>query len=512
MEALTIVLELLLVAAAVGLAARRLRIHYNIALVVAGVALGASHLLPPVRLDPSVVINVFLPVLLFEAAISTDLRRLRQNLAPVTVLAVPGMILTVIVAGAVLRHGIGLPWPVALLLGSILAATDTISVIATFRKVHVPSRLTTIVENESLFNDGTALVAFTTLLGVVLEGRFSPGATLAQLLWVVCVGLLVGLFIGWLASQLLRRVEDHLMEIMVTVVVTYGSWLLAERIHASAIIAVVTAGITVGTVGWPGLTPTGKVAIRSVWQVAAFGVNSLVFLMLGLQVQPAALVSAAPAIFWGLLALTLGRAAAVYGGLAALRATAEKVPAPWQHLLVWGNLKGSLSMALALSLPETIPERALIVTVVFGCTILTLVGQGLTLAPLARALGVGKAGDAERQVQEHQGRLLGARAAQAEVDRLQQLGLLPVGVFQRLRASYQGAIARSERQLRDLLATHPKEERAQLEWVRRHLLTVEKGALQSAVTSGILDEEVAAGLSGEVDRMLAEIGRSDGRE
>jgi CPA1 family monovalent cation:H+ antiporter len=496
MEALTIVLELLLVSAAVGLAARRLRIHYNIALVVAGVALGASHLLPAVRLDPSVVINIFLPILLFEAAISTDLRRLRQNLAPVTVLAVPGMVLTVVVAGAVLRHGIGLEWPIALLLGSILAATDTISVIATFRKVHVPSRLTTIVENESLFNDGTALVAFTTLLGMCVQGRFSAGATLAQLLWVVCVGLLVGLFVGWLASQLLRRVEDHLMEIMVTVVVTYGSWLLAERLHASAIIAVVTAGITVGTVGWPGLTPTGKVAIRSVWQVAAFGVNSLVFLMLGLQVQPASLVSAAPAIFWGLLALTLGRAAAVYGGLAALRATGEKVPARWQHLLVW---------------PETIPERALIVTVVFGCTILTLVGQGLTLAPLARALGVGKAGEAERQVQEHQGRLLGARAAQAEVDRLQQLGLLPVGVFQRLRASYQGSIARSERQLRDLLAVHPTEEKAQLEWVRRHLLTVEKSAIQGAVTSGILGEEVAAGLSAELDRVLADLGRADGR-
>lgn len=510
MEALTIVLELLLVAAAVGLAAKRLRIHYNIALVLAGVAVGASHLLPPVHLDPSVVINVFLPVLLFEAAISIDLRRLRQNLVPVVVLAVPGMILTVFVAGAVLRHGLDLAWSVALLLGSILATTDTISVIATFRKVRVPSRLSTIVENESLFNDGTALVAFTTLLGVLAEDRFSATSTVASLLWVVCVGLLVGLAVGWAASQLLRRVDDHLMEIMVTVVVTYGSWLVAERVHASSIIAVVTAGITLGTIGWPVLTPTGKVAIRSVWQVAAFGVNSMVFLMLGLQVRPAELFVAAPAIGWGLAALTLGRAAAVYGGLSALRLTGDRVPLSWQHLLVWGNLKGSLSMALALSLPETIPQRSLLVAVVFGCTLVTLTAQGLTLAPLAKALGVGKAGEAERQVQEHQGRLLGARAAQAEVDRLQHLGLLPVGVFQRLRASYQGAIARSERQLRDLLATHPTEERAQLEWVRRHLLVVEKSAIQSAVTSGILGEEVAAGLSAEVDRALAELGRGDG--
>jgi monovalent cation:H+ antiporter, CPA1 family len=506
MEALTVAVKLLLVAAATGLAARRLKVHHNLALVLAGVVLGASHLIEAVELDPEVVINVFLPVLLFEAAISTDLRRLRQNLTPIALLAVPGMMVTVAVAGAVLRGGLGLAWPLAFLLGSILAATDTIAVIATFRSVRAPARLTTIVENESLFNDGTALVAFTTILGVVLRGSFDPGSMLRSLVWVTVGGIAVGLAVGWAASQLVRKIDDHLMEIMITVAITYGSWLLAEAVHASPILAVVTAGITLGTVGWPALTPSGKVAIRSVWQVAAFGVNSMVFLMLGLQVRPGELLAAWGPIGWGLLALTLGRAAAVYPTFLALRARADGVPFAWQHLLVWGNLKGSLSMALALSLPAAVPERNLLIAVVFGCTLITLTGQGLSLARVARALGVGRAGEAERQMQEHQGRLLAARAAQAEVDRLQQMGILPIGVFQRLRASYQGAVARSERQLRDLMALHPAEERAQLDWVRRHLLVVEKGAIQGAATSGILSDEVALDLSTDLDRALSEPG------
>src|SRR5687768_15160448 len=189
---LTVVVELLLVAAAVGLAAERLRVHYNIALVLAGVALGASQLVPHVGLDPDIVLRVLLPILLFEAALATDLARLRENLVPVGLLAVPGMLLTVFVAGTVLRWGLGLDWGLALLLGCILAATDTIAVIAGFRKVRVPPRLSTIVENESLFNDGTALVAFTTVLAVIARGRFDPLHGVLELVWVTAAGLAVG--------------------------------------------------------------------------------------------------------------------------------------------------------------------------------------------------------------------------------------------------------------------------------------------------------------------------------
>jgi Na+:H+ antiporter len=501
-ESLTALAALLLVAAAVGFAARRLGVHYNIALVVTGAVLGAARV-PHIALDPEIVLQIFLPILLFEAAIATDLRRLRADMRPVVLLAVPGVLVTVAVAAVILHFGLGLPASFALLLGAILAATDTIAVVATFRKVKAPARLRTIVENESLFNDGTALVAFSVILVAIGAGRFDVGQGLLQLAWVTVVGIAIGTAAGWGAAQLVSLTDDHLMEILLTVVVTFGAWVAAEGVHASPVLAVVAAGMTVGSFGWRAITPAGKVAIRSFWAVAAFGINSVLFLIIGLQFDFAAFGAAGIAIAWGLLALTVGRAAAVYSILSLLPRRFA-VPRAWQHLLVWGNLKGSLSMALALSLPGTLPHRDLIASVVFGCAFFTLTVQGLTLAPLARRLGIGRGSDADRLIDESQGRLLAARAAQRELDRLQQLGVVPLGIFQRMRATYQGAIARSERQLRDLVARTPGEDSGHIAVVRRRLLEVEKAALQDAAGSGMIAEDVAEELVEELDKALTE--------
>jgi CPA1 family monovalent cation:H+ antiporter len=494
----------------VGFLAKRLRIHYHIALVLAGVALGASQAVPKVGLRPEIVLQVFLPILLFEATLATDLRRLRENLLPVTVLAVPGMLTTVMVAGAILHFGLDLHWPIALLLGAALASTDTIAVIASFRKVRVSPRLAAIVENESLFNDGTAIVAFTTILASIQQGYFDPGRGLLSLAWVTAVGLGCGIVLGYAAAHLIRGTEDHLMEIMLTAIAAYGSALLAETVHASAVLAVVAAGLTLRGAGWEGVTPAGKVAIRSVWEVAAFGVNSVLFLLIGLQVNFAYLTASAGPIGWGLLALTLGRAAAVYPWLGVLRLFGQRsVPIRWQHLLVWGNLKGSLSMALVLTLPTNLPGRDVLIGIVFGCALVTLTIQGLSLAPVIRALGVGQRAESALQMEEEQGRLLAARAGQAEVDRLQRLGLLHFGLFQRMRAAYQGIIAKSERRLRELLVAHSSEEERQTRTVRRRLLTVEKSAIQDATTAGILSEEGAAELTARIDHDLADLGADE---
>jgi len=504
-QTLTVVLEILLIAAAVGIAAKRIRMHYNIALVLAGVAVGAVKILPSIALDPHIVLQIFLPILLFEASISTDVRRLRDNLTPVALLAVPGMLITVFAAGLVLAAGLALDWGTALLLGAILATTDTIAVIASIRKVRVPARLETIVENESLLNDGTALVAFSVILEAVQRGHFDPKRGLVELVWVTVGGLGAGAVVGYVASQLMSRTNDHLVEIMLTVLVAYGASLLGEAIHGSPVLAVVTAGLVVGSLGWKDLSATGKVAIRSFWEVAAFGVNSVVFLLIGLQVDFQELWAGRAGIGWGLLALTLGRALAVYPLLALTRLGRAPVPLRWQHLLVWGNLKGSLSMALVLSLPADLPHRDLLVVIVFGCTIVTLTVQGLSLGRVIRWMGMGRLGETERRVEHERGRLLAARAGQAELDRLQHMGVLPLGVFQRMRAAYQGVVARSERSLQDILAIHTHEETRYSETVRRHLLVVEKSALRDAVASGIVSEEVASELGAGIDKQLAQI-------
>jgi monovalent cation:H+ antiporter, CPA1 family len=506
---LTVVLLLLLIAAAVGFLAKHLRVHYNIALVLAGVALGATQAVPKVGLRPEIVLQVFLPILLFEATLATDLRRLRENLVPVTVLAIPGMLTTVAVAGWILYAGLDLHWQVACLLGAALAATDTIAVIASFRKVRVSPRLAAVVENESLFNDGTAIVAFTTILAAIEVGQFDPVRGIAGLAWVTGVGLGCGFALGYGIAHLVRGTDDHLIEIMLTAIGAYGSALLAETLHASPVLAVVAAGLTLRAAGWESVTPAGKVAIRSVWEVAAFGVNSVVFLLIGLQVDFRILAASMGPIGWGLLALTVGRAAAVYPWLGVLHFTRYRIPRRWQHLLVWGNLKGSLSMALVLTLPATIPQRDLLIAIVFGCALVTLTVQGLTLAGVIRALGVGQRDETALKMEEEQARLLAARAGQAEVDRLQRLGLLHFGMFQRMRAAYQGTIAKSERRLRDLLGAHTSEEQRQTRIMRRRLLTVEKSALQDATTSGILSEEGAADLTARIDRDMADLGADE---
>ena len=503
-DGLTILLAMLLIAAAVGFAARRLAVHYNIALVVAGAALAALGVFPRIGIDGQVLIQIFLPILLFEAAISTDLRRLRADLWPVVLLAGPGILVTVFVAGSILRFGLGVPLVIGLLLAAILAATDTISVIATFRKVRAPARLRTIVENESLFNDATALVAFATILAALHHGSYDFRTGAAQLAWMIVGGIVVGVAAGWAAAQLIRHTQDHLMEILFTVVATYGAWVIATRLQASPVLGVVAAGITMGSAGWGEVTPAGKVAIRSFWAVAAFGINSVLFLLIGLQLQLTALAAAAGAVAWGVLAVIVGRMAAIYPILGLLRlAGGRPVPTSWQHLLVWGNLKGSLSMALALSLPADLPFRNLITAVVFGCAFVTLTVQGLTLAPFARRMGIGRATGPERQIDQSQGRLLAARAAQTELDRLQRLGVVPLGTFQRMRAAYQGSIARSERELRDLVTHSRGEDSEHMVAVRRRLLEVEKAALQDAIGSGMISEDVAEELVSEVDRALA---------
>ena len=506
---LTVVLLLLLIAAAVGFLAKRLRIHYNIALVLAGVALAATQAVPKVSLRPEVVLQVFLPILLFEGTLAIDLRRLRDNLLPITVLAVPGVLTTVAVTGVILRFGVGLAWPVAFLLGSALAATDTIAVIASFRKVRVPPRLAAIVENESLLNDGAAIVAFGTILATIEEGRFDPAQGVADLAWVIAVGLVCGFVLGYAVARLVRGTEDHLMEIMLTAIAVYGSALLAERVHASAVLAVVAAGLTLRAAGWESLTPTGKVAIRTAWEVTAFGVNSVLFLLMGLQVSFPSLAAAALPVAVGVLALTAGRVAAVYPWLGLVGLFSERVPLRWQHLLVWGNLKGSLAMALVLTLPPSLRGRDLLVGIVFGCAFVTLTVQGLSLAAVIRLLGVGRREEAARRMEEEQGRLLAARAGQAEVDRLQELGLLHFGMFQRLRAAYQGTIARSERHLRDLLVAHSAEEERQTRTVRRRLLAVEKSAIQDATAAGILSDEGASELTARIDRDMSELGSDE---
>jgi len=367
----------------VGLVARRFKIPYTVALVLFG--LGVSATAPSVGLNitPELVLAVLLPGLVFEAAYQTNFDTLRRTFGGITLLAVPGVVLSAAVVAIVLNVFAGLRLDLAFVVGAMVSATDPAAVIATFKRLGAPGRLTTMVEGESLFNDGTAIVIFVIALRDVVAPIPATEAILSFVM-TVTASLLLGAVVGFLASRIVARVDDHLIELTISVVVAYGTYLLADRLGESGIIATVVAGITFGTYGRRiGLSARTQEALDAVWEFLAFLLTALVFLLVGLAISPQELVAAAAPIAWGVVAILIGRALAIYlllgGGSRLLLGKRRTVSAGWLHVLFWSGLRGAVAVALALSLPLDIPQRQLLQTIVFGIVLFTLVVQGTTI-------------------------------------------------------------------------------------------------------------------------------------
>lgn len=488
-----LLIELMAAVTAVAIVSRRFQVPYGTSLVVAGLAMGAYRVLPQVELQSELVMGIFLPILLFEASINTDAHHLRQDVLPVGLLATAGFLIMAGVSGAAIHSLLGMPWPVALLLGVMLSITDTVAVLAVFKGLKVPTRLATLMEGESLFNDGTALVLFKVVLAVVLTSQFNLLGTALDVVVVSLGGAVVGIVSGLVASWVMRETTDHMADISISVLLAIGSYYLAESIHVSGVIAVVLAGLVIGNYGWQrSLEPSSQIAMRSFWEYVTFGVNSVVFLLVGLNIRPEALWQQGGAIAIAIFAVILGRIVAIYLGFPALKAIgARPVPLAWQHVMVWGNMKGSLTMVLALSLPAHTPYRELILTISFGVVLVSLVVQGLTLGPLIRALRIAGVSSLQRRFEEQQLLMIRARAAQTEILSLMDAGILSKSAHERLRSRYQVTIAAAERELRRLGTENQDHMDAALASIRHRVLQIEKAAVLRAGREGLVSQEIA---------------------
>ncbi|MEP6705487.1 MAG: Na+/H+ antiporter, partial [Acidobacteriota bacterium] len=514
----TLIIELLLIVSLVALAVRRLRIPYTVALVIVGLFITFQQPLE-VELTPELILSLFIPPLVFEAAFHLEFKSLRANWLPIVGLAIPGVLVTTLIVGLVVSWGVGISLSSALVFGALIAATDPVAVVALFKALGAPTRLTTLVESESLFNDGTAIVVFKLLLALGLSAAVvssDGGAQSFDLLTatvdffrVSAGGLLVGVGLGWVIAQVIARVDDYLIETMLTTVLAFGAYLVAERFHVSGVLAVVAAGIITGNVGLRGMSPTTRIVLFNFWEFLAFVANSLVFLLIGLDVNLREIGTNIIPIAIALGAVLLSRALVVYG-LTALAnlLSRNKVPFAYRHVLFWGGLRGAISLALALSLPLALAERELLRVMTFGVVLFTLLAQGTTMQFLMKRLGLGVAPALELEYERRHGRLLGAQAALSRVSEMHERSMLSLTTWTEIEPELRKQVADAILAQTSLLEVHPdlqseEWEDAILEGLRAH-----RAALNQMLSNGMISEQVYEELIEEVDQSIADSHRT----
>ncbi|HXT14838.1 MAG TPA: cation:proton antiporter [Gemmatimonadaceae bacterium] len=392
----SVFIVLLSVAMVVAIVARRFGFPYTVSLVVAGIALGALHVVEPPHLTRELLFTIFLPGLLFEASYALNWIAFRRHLIGILLLAVPGVIATIAITGALtevalstLGLTVGFSMTLAFVFGAIVAATDPVAVTALFRQMRVPVELAVLIEGESLVNDGTSIVLLALILGVVTGAPASVPRLGASFMLVAGGGVVVGVAIAWIITQAIRRIDDPMIEITLTMIAAYGSFVVGERFHVSGVIATVAAGLLCGSYTRPvAMSETTRVAVSSFWEYIAFALNSVVFLLIGFAVPLGDLARFWREIAIAYVAMTVARAGVVYLVDALSQRTTRAWPRGWSHILLWGGLRGALSMVLALSLPASVPRRDLIVAMSVGVVVLSLLLQGTTMGALLRVTRV----------------------------------------------------------------------------------------------------------------------------
>ena len=389
-------LLLLALAAAVAVLSNWARVPYAIGLVVAGLLLGNFVPFTGPHLSKELLFLIVLPGLLFEAAYQMHFEEFWAARWSVMALAVPGVLVATFLTALLVWWGVNYWWPGSLaflpvlVFGALISATDPISVLAIFKDLGIDKRLAVIVEAESLFNDGTAVVLYTIVLGMAMGAKPSVGGAALEFMRVAGLAVVVGAAVGGAVSVLTRLLDDPMIEITLTVLSAYGAFIAADLLGLSGVIACVVAGMVTGNWGARvGMGPATRAAVAAFWTYAAFVLNSLVFLLMGIEIKLATLAHYGPEILLAWLAITVVRAALVYTKFAIMRvAGSNAFPLSWATAVCWGGLRGGLAMVLALALPVNFSHRELIMHMTFGVVLLTLLVQGLTIKPLLRRVGL----------------------------------------------------------------------------------------------------------------------------
>lgn len=451
-----LIAALLVAVAGLSALARLLSVPYPILLVIAGALFGFIPGVPEVKLNPSVVLVIFLPPLVYGASIYANFGDLRAGLRALTLNTV-ALVLVTMGAVAWVAHALipGMPWAAAFALGAIVSPTDPLAAATIMRRLEVPRRLVSAVEGEGLFNDATALVCYRVAVAAVVAGSFSLGHASLKFVADAAGGVAIGLAVGWLASQIRERTTDDQVNVTISLLSGYAAYVPADALGASGVLAAVTAGIYMGIRGPRILPVRTRLQGYFVWDIVDFVVNSILFVMIGLQLH--ALVDTLSGYSAGTLT---GYALAIVGAVVGTRLVwlftvpylirvldrrpsqrARRVSAAWRLVIAWSGMRGAVSLAVALALPFTanaghaFPKRDLIIFLTFAVIFFTLVVQGLSLPTLIRRLGVAEEDPDAKE--ELRGRLVATKAALAQIDALAGEEWTREDTIERMRAQYQ---------------------------------------------------------------------------
>jgi CPA1 family monovalent cation:H+ antiporter len=504
------IVGLLLVAVAAAIGLKRTNLPYTVGLVIVGIAIGtlsdSFHWFGPLTeltLSPEIILFVFLPTLIFESAFNLDSRLLAKNLAPVLTLAAPGLLISTGIVGALLAWLTPLSLGPALLFGALASATDPVAVIALFKEVGAPKRLTILVEGESLFNDATAIVLFGIILSVLSGGAFTAatlGDGVIEFFVVFLGGIAVGAVIGYLMIRSIALADDDpLVEVALSTVVAYAAFIVADHyLHVSGVMATVGAGLVIGTIGSTRFVPEVRHYLHQFWEYAGFVANSLIFLMVGITVKLGVLAEHIQPVLWTIVVALVARALVVFGLIPVVNRVpgVEPIARRMQAVLYWGGLRGAVALALVLSLPESFPQRDLLIAMAVGLVLFTLLTGGPTMAPLIKALELAKPSVFE-QIAHQQAAL----AAKAEaVEQLQKLGTsshFSSRLVADLSDEYTDRVTTIEAELRELRTSSSPSELKRTVW--SEALTIERHAYRELFERGVISEPVFRELELSVD-------------
>jgi len=517
---------LLSLAALVAIISRRIKLPYTVALVIVGLALT---LIPnPFEFDLSseLILAIIVPPLIFEATLSLKWENLKKDLGIILVLAVFGTLIGAFIVGGIIfvagRTFVPeLEWIflAAFAFGALISATDPVAVISLFRDLGVTKRLSILVEGESLFNDGVAIVLFGIALSAGAaaatgEGEgFELGAALFDFFRISLGGVAVGAMLGYLVSSLLlKNVDDNLIETATTVALAFGAFVIAEELHVSGILSVVAAGLIVGNIGLQNTSPSTRITLDNFWEFAAFVVNSMIFLLIGLDADLRQFQLNLPLIALAVVAVIFSRSLVVYGLTAIYNRfnSRRKVSLAYRHIMFWGGLRGAISLALALSITgatfgDEVANELLLMT--FGVVLFTLLFQGTTIATLLNYLGLTDKPEHEQKQQLRQAMLYATRAGKRELDRLYDDGIVSAEIWEAMSEVYAMEVRQQNKELRDLLHDYPELEQTMILQAREDLLQAERSALSDAARRGLISEDVYHRLIRETDFSIEALDR-----